>query len=214
MAIRKDCSSCSCWQGIGHNRAGPSVDLQVCCKLLTTWHLRTSTRRCFFCFVRSMLAMVPLRWEIQLTAKREWKQQVRNSHTNPGCCAHPREASSVAHKQSRTLQPWKFHRMRQRVRHGATLGTHAASSHLTSSAAAHAPTGCPGTSSNEAGKASACAGCPNQAVCASAPKSGADPGNEPWRRPLGATFGQGWLEQLRLSASHSAHQPQGHRTSQ
>lgn len=34
---------------------------------------------------------------------------------------------------------------------------------------------CPGTSSDEAGKASACAGCPNQSVCATAPK-GPDPG--------------------------------------
>lgn len=34
---------------------------------------------------------------------------------------------------------------------------------------------CPGTASEEAGKASACQGCPNQAVCASAPK-GPDPG--------------------------------------
>lgn len=34
---------------------------------------------------------------------------------------------------------------------------------------------CPGTSSDQAGTAAACAGCPNQAVCASAPK-GPDPG--------------------------------------
>ena len=33
---------------------------------------------------------------------------------------------------------------------------------------------CPGASSDEAGKASACAGCPNQAACATAPK-GPDP---------------------------------------
>ncbi len=33
---------------------------------------------------------------------------------------------------------------------------------------------CPGTSSEEAGKAAACAGCPNQAICATAPK-GPDP---------------------------------------
>eukprot|EP00775_Hariotina_reticulata_P011625 gene11625-11769_t len=38
----------------------------------------------------------------------------------------------------------------------------------------NAPQHCPGTSSEEAGKASACQGCPNQAVCASAPK-GVDP---------------------------------------
>jgi hypothetical protein len=34
---------------------------------------------------------------------------------------------------------------------------------------------CPGTASEEAGKASACQGCPNQSVCATAPK-GPDPG--------------------------------------
>lgn len=34
---------------------------------------------------------------------------------------------------------------------------------------------CPGTESETAGKASACAGCPNQQICASAPK-GPDPG--------------------------------------
>ncbi|MEW5308432.1 MAG: hypothetical protein WDW38_000395 [Sanguina aurantia] len=36
------------------------------------------------------------------------------------------------------------------------------------------PEHCPGTSSNEAGKADACAGCPNQSICATAPK-GEDP---------------------------------------
>jgi len=36
------------------------------------------------------------------------------------------------------------------------------------------PENCPGTQSEEAGKASACAGCPNQKICASAPK-GPDP---------------------------------------
>lgn len=35
---------------------------------------------------------------------------------------------------------------------------------------------CPGTQSEAAGKASACEGCPNQKICASAPK-GPDPGN-------------------------------------
>lgn len=34
---------------------------------------------------------------------------------------------------------------------------------------------CPGTESESAGKASACAGCPNQQICASGPK-GPDPG--------------------------------------
>ncbi|KAI8474023.1 MAG: P-loop containing nucleoside triphosphate hydrolase protein [Monoraphidium minutum] len=38
----------------------------------------------------------------------------------------------------------------------------------------NAPEHCPGTSSEAAGKAAACAGCPNQEVCASAPK-GPDP---------------------------------------
>ena len=38
----------------------------------------------------------------------------------------------------------------------------------------NAPEHCPGTASEAAGKAAACAGCPNQATCASAPK-GPDP---------------------------------------
>ncbi|PWN47813.1 P-loop containing nucleoside triphosphate hydrolase protein [Violaceomyces palustris] len=38
----------------------------------------------------------------------------------------------------------------------------------------NAPEHCPGTESDQAGKASACQGCPNQSVCASAPK-GPDP---------------------------------------
>ncbi|KAF8069438.1 NBP35 [Scenedesmus sp. PABB004] len=38
----------------------------------------------------------------------------------------------------------------------------------------NAPAHCPGTQSEDAGKAAGCAGCPNQAVCASAPK-GPDP---------------------------------------
>ena len=36
-------------------------------------------------------------------------------------------------------------------------------------------TDCPGTEAEEAGKASACDGCPNQQICATAPK-GPDPG--------------------------------------
>lgn len=36
-------------------------------------------------------------------------------------------------------------------------------------------TDCPGTEAEEAGKASACDGCPNQQICATAPK-GSDPG--------------------------------------
>uniref|UniRef100_A0A7S0VDQ3 Cytosolic Fe-S cluster assembly factor NBP35 n=1 Tax=Polytomella parva TaxID=51329 RepID=A0A7S0VDQ3_9CHLO len=38
----------------------------------------------------------------------------------------------------------------------------------------NAPEHCPGTNSEEAGKASSCQGCPNQSICASAPK-GPDP---------------------------------------
>lgn len=37
-------------------------------------------------------------------------------------------------------------------------------------------TDCPGTQSSDAGKASACAGCPNQQVCASGETKGPDPG--------------------------------------
>lgn len=36
---------------------------------------------------------------------------------------------------------------------------------------------CPGRQSEEAGKAEACAGCPNQQICSTAPK-GPDPGNQ------------------------------------
>ena len=43
---------------------------------------------------------------------------------------------------------------------------------------------CPGTSSENAGSAAACAGCPNQAACASAPK-GADPGEPSYQYPTG-----------------------------
>ena len=37
------------------------------------------------------------------------------------------------------------------------------------------PEHCPGTESTEAGKASACQGCPNQEICASAKPKGPDP---------------------------------------
>lgn len=37
-------------------------------------------------------------------------------------------------------------------------------------------TDCPGTQSEDAGKASACAGCPNQKLCASGEVKGPDPG--------------------------------------
>jgi hypothetical protein len=40
---------------------------------------------------------------------------------------------------------------------------------------APAPEHCPGTESEQAGKADACQGCPNQQICATAPK-GPDPG--------------------------------------
>lgn len=38
-------------------------------------------------------------------------------------------------------------------------------------------TDCPGTESEDAGKASACEGCPNQNICASSKPKGPDPGN-------------------------------------
>lgn len=38
------------------------------------------------------------------------------------------------------------------------------------------PEHCPGTQSEQAGKSSACEGCPNQNICSTAPK-GPDPGN-------------------------------------
>lgn len=37
---------------------------------------------------------------------------------------------------------------------------------------------CPGTSSDQAGKTSACQGCPNQNICASGAAKAPDPGNE------------------------------------
>ncbi|XP_045496065.1 cytosolic Fe-S cluster assembly factor NUBP1 homolog [Colias croceus] len=42
----------------------------------------------------------------------------------------------------------------------------------------NAPNHCPGTQSEDAGKASACAGCPNQNICASGVPSGPDPAIE------------------------------------
>ena len=36
--------------------------------------------------------------------------------------------------------------------------------------------GCPGTNSEEAGKSSSCAGCPNQKICASGAPKQQDPG--------------------------------------
>lgn len=136
MAIRKDCSSCSCWQRIGHNREGPSVDLQVCCKLLTTVafaHLRQALLL-LFCQVDARHVAAALGDTINCQAARIEAAKCETPTQTLGV-AHPHERSNVAHKQSRTLQPWTFHRMRQRVRHGATLGsTHAASSHLTSPA--------------------------------------------------------------------------------
>lgn len=44
-----------------------------------------------------------------------------------------------------------------------------------SSVPENAPEHCPGTSSDNAGKASACAGCPNQKICASGETKGVDP---------------------------------------
>eukprot|EP01117_Protostelium_nocturnum_P009745 TRINITY_DN3483_c0_g2_i2.p1 TRINITY_DN3483_c0_g2~~TRINITY_DN3483_c0_g2_i2.p1 ORF type:complete len:335 (+),score=109.61 TRINITY_DN3483_c0_g2_i2:38-1006(+) len=48
------------------------------------------------------------------------------------------------------------------------------SSNAEANLAAPPPENCPGTSSEQAGKGSACAGCPNQTICATAPK-GPDP---------------------------------------
>ncbi|KAG5672677.1 hypothetical protein PVAND_002788 [Polypedilum vanderplanki] len=42
----------------------------------------------------------------------------------------------------------------------------------------NAPEHCPGTESQDAGKANACAGCPNQQICASGEAKGKDPGIE------------------------------------
>ncbi|XP_070497863.1 cytosolic Fe-S cluster assembly factor Nubp1 homolog [Chironomus tepperi] len=42
----------------------------------------------------------------------------------------------------------------------------------------NAPEHCPGTESDNAGKASACAGCPNQQICSSGQTKGVDPGIE------------------------------------
>jgi len=39
----------------------------------------------------------------------------------------------------------------------------------------NAPEHCPGTDSNDAGKASACEGCPNQEICATGTAKGPDP---------------------------------------
>ena len=38
-------------------------------------------------------------------------------------------------------------------------------------------TDCPGTGSEQAGKSTACQGCPNQNICASSKPIGPDPGN-------------------------------------
>ncbi|KAK9880769.1 hypothetical protein WA026_013090 [Henosepilachna vigintioctopunctata] len=48
----------------------------------------------------------------------------------------------------------------------------------------NAPEHCPGTQSESAGKASACAGCPNQQICASGEVKGPDPGIELVRERL------------------------------
>ncbi|KAG7296420.1 hypothetical protein JYU34_021577 [Plutella xylostella] len=48
----------------------------------------------------------------------------------------------------------------------------------------NAPTHCPGTQSEDAGKASACAGCPNQNICASGVLAGPDPALAEIRRRL------------------------------
>lgn len=55
-----------------------------------------------------------------------------------------------------------------------TLPPESIASALPDSVPENAPAHCPGTESEQAGKASACEGCPNQGVCASTPK-GPDP---------------------------------------
>ena len=52
-----------------------------------------------------------------------------------------------------------------------------------SNAPADAPEHCPGTASADAGKASACEGCPNQKICSTAPK-GPDPDIELIRKRM------------------------------
>lgn len=47
----------------------------------------------------------------------------------------------------------------------------------------NAPSHCPGTNSEQAGKSEACAGCPNQSVCSSLPKA-QDPAIEEIRLKL------------------------------
>ena len=47
----------------------------------------------------------------------------------------------------------------------------------------NAPEHCPGTGSEAAGKAEACAGCPNQSICSALPK-GPDPAIEEIRHKL------------------------------
>ena len=56
----------------------------------------------------------------------------------------------------------------------STLAPDAVARALPDQVPENAPEHCPGTESEDAGKASACQGCPNQAVCASTPK-GPDP---------------------------------------
>ncbi|XP_006007941.1 cytosolic Fe-S cluster assembly factor nubp1 isoform X2 [Latimeria chalumnae] len=48
----------------------------------------------------------------------------------------------------------------------------------------NAPENCPGTSSDQAGKSSACQGCPNQAICASGLPKGPDPAIEEIKEKL------------------------------
>ena len=62
--------------------------------------------------------------------------------------------------------------------------------------------GCPGTQDENAGKADACAGCPNQQICASAPK-GPDPGE--FLRPLEDAVGlsAGLTTDILLGVCHS-----------
>ena len=70
---------------------------------------------------------------------------------------------------------------RQRLKEAAERLTFPARS--MSSTPADAPEHCPGTDSADAGKASSCEGCPNQKICATAPK-GPDPDIELIRKRM------------------------------
>ncbi|NP_001015835.1 cytosolic Fe-S cluster assembly factor nubp1 [Xenopus tropicalis] len=75
----------------------------------------------------------------------------------------------------------------------------------------NAPQHCPGTGSTEAGKSSACQGCPNQSICASGTMSGPDPAIEEIKEKLSSVkhkilvlSGKGGVGKSTFSA-HLAH---------